>query len=184
MALISCSERWLLLAIAAMIAAGCDRAPQAPELRDSPVYKNRTEGFRFLVPDGWIQTASSVLPKGKLEGEPALVRYRMNTPEQGAMLIVIATEYDPNEDLFEYHQGPSFRVEKWNVLLPPEKIEVNGKPAERMVFKAPVSGREMTKEVVLFQNNSRIYHFVGMFWSTDEKAQQQIRRAIESTLWD
>ena len=68
--------------------SGCERRPQAPVLRDSPVYRNNAEGLRFLVPDGWIQTASRPRPGGQLEGQPFLGRYRINTPEPGAMLQI------------------------------------------------------------------------------------------------
>ena len=42
----------------------------------------------------------------------------------------------------------------------------------------------MTKEVVCFHQQGRLYSFAGLFWSTDDKGRQQIRRAVESTIWD
>jgi hypothetical protein len=38
--------------------------------------------------------------------------------------------------------------------------------------------------VVCFRRHGRIYSFVGLFWSSDDKAREQIRRAIESTIWE
>jgi hypothetical protein len=38
--------------------------------------------------------------------------------------------------------------------------------------------------VVCFRKNGRVYSLVGLFWSTDDKGRQQIRRAAESTIWD
>jgi len=42
----------------------------------------------------------------------------------------------------------------------------------------------MTKEVVCFRRNNRVYSFVGLFWSNDDKAREQIRRALRSTIWE
>jgi hypothetical protein len=52
------------------------------------------------------------------------------------------------------------------------------------VYSASVGGRQMTKEVVCFRRQGRLYSFAGLFWSTDDKGRQQIRRAVESIIWD
>jgi hypothetical protein len=153
-------------------------------LRDSPVYRNAAEGIRFLVPDGWIQTASSSLPEGALKDDSFLVRYRINTPEPGATLQIECTPDRPEVDLLQHHAGPSYRVEKWTSSQPPEELEIGGAPAQRLVYAADVDRRKLTKEVVCFRRHGRIYSFVGLFWSSDDKAREQIRRAIESTIWE
>jgi len=165
---------------------GCDSRPSAPLLRTSPVYRSPHEGFRFLVPEGWIQQASSILPPGELEGETFLVRYRLRTPEQGAMLQVVCCDQSLTDDLREHHAGPSYRVERWKAAAEDqgETIRINEVPAERYTYTATVNGRSMSKEVVCFQRNQRIYSFVGLFWSSDDKAREQIRRAVESTIWE
>ena len=48
--------RWKSLSILgwlSLVMVGCEHRPVAPELRNSPVYSNAREGFRFLVPDGF-----------------------------------------------------------------------------------------------------------------------------------
>jgi len=166
------------------VSLGCDSSPRAPALRASPVYQNDGEGFRFLVPDGWIQTASTILPPGELSGESFLVRYRMRTPEQGATLQIECLQDSETLDLEKHHAGPSYRVEHWQTAEPGEEIEINGAKAQRLVYAARIEGRPMTKEVVVFRRNSRVYSFVGLFWSNDDKAREQIRRAVRSTIWE
>ncbi len=170
---------WLAVAL-----SGCESRPQAPVLRDSPIYRNEAEGLRFLVPDGWIQTASTLLPEGQLEGEAFLVRYRINTPEPGAMLQIECAPDGPEVDLLKHHAAPSYRVERWTAGESPQSLTIGGAAAQRLVYSGEVAGRKMTKEVVAFRRRGRIYSFVGLFWSTDDKAREQIRRAVESTIWD
>ncbi|MCH5373203.1 MAG: hypothetical protein JJ992_04460 [Planctomycetes bacterium] len=177
---------WLVWWIGVAILGGCDSRPRAPVLRTSPVYRNPDEGFRFLVPDGWIQQANSVLPRGKLEGETFLVRYRLRSPEPGATLQIVCFDPSLTDDLAKHHAGPSYRVERWKPAeeSAEETIQINGVPAERFVYTAMTSGRSMTKEVVCFRKNERMYCFVGLFWSSDDKAREQIRRAVDSTIWE
>ncbi len=165
------------------VVLSCDSAPRAPALMDTPVFHDRQEGFRFLVPDGWTQNARANLPPGRLEGESFLVRYRMKTPEMGAMLQIICFDDSGQTDLAEYHAGPSFRVRRWEAEGPGESIDVNGKQAERFVHQAVIDGRRMTKETVCFRKGNRIYNFVGLFFSNDDKAREQIRRAVGSVIW-
>ncbi len=164
--------------------SGCERRPQAPVLRDSPIYRNEAEGLRFLVPDGWVQTASTVLPEGPLEGESFLVRYRINTPEPGARLQV---ECGPDGSGFvpaEHHAAASYGVQRWTVAEPPQDLTIGGVACQRLIYSGELGGRTMTKEVVCFRRRDRVYSFVGLFWATDDKGRQQIRRAVDSTLWD
>ena len=172
----------LLLATAL---TGCGVAvPQAPELRDAPVYENAQEGFRFMVPDGWTQTASSNLPPGKLEGEAFLARYRVKSPEAGSMLVIECFQAEGSSDLQKHHAASSYRAKSWQLLGEPETLELGGREAQRMNFEATLDGRKISKEVTCFRKGNRIYSFVGLFSSTDEKAQQQIQRAVASVIWE
>lgn len=164
--------------------SGCQHRPSAPDLRDSKVYQNREEGFRFLVPDGWIQTASSVLPPGQIQGQSFLVRYRINTPEPGALLQIECMADAPDVDLPKHHAGPAYGIERWELSEPAQDLQIHGTAAQRWVYSGAANGRKMTKEVVCFRKNGRVYSLVGLFWSTDDKGRQQIRRAVESTIWD
>ena len=84
-----CRGTRLLLVAFLLLLNGCDSGPRAPELVDSPVYQSKSEGFRFRVPDGWKQTASSSLPPGQFEGENFLVRYLVQSPAGGSTLQVL-----------------------------------------------------------------------------------------------
>jgi hypothetical protein len=174
----------VVLLLIAVCLSGCDSRPSAPALSDAPVYQNKQEGFRFLVPEGWTQNASSILPPGPLEGEAFLVRYRMKTPELGATLQILCGEDSDGLDLREHHSGPAFRVERWEPTEPGEMIDVNGTEAERHVYTAVINGKRMTKEVACFRHGGRVYSFVGLFSETDDKAREQIRRAVGSVIWD
>ena len=48
--------------LAAVLLAGCQPKPKAPALLDEPVFQS-DEGFRFLVPEGWIMAARGNVPR-------------------------------------------------------------------------------------------------------------------------
>lgn len=167
-----------------VILSGCSGGPAAPVLSDAPVYRNSTEGFRFLVPEGWTQTASSTLPSGKLDSEIFLVRYRVTSPEAGATLQILCKDDDKSVTAETHHSGASFRAKKWDVKEPLAPIEINKAAAERIIYQVKVDDREMTKHVTCFHRNDRLYSFVGLYFSNDDKARQQIERAVESIIWE
>ena len=163
---------------------GCQRRPSAPDLRDSKVYHSREEGFRFLVPDGWIQTASAVLPPGELQGESFLVKYRINTPEPVRLLQVECMADKPDLDLGKHHAGPSYRVEKWTPSGPSQELQIHDSPRPTLGVLGQRRRSADDQGSRLFSPQGRLYSFAGLFWSTDDKGRQQIRRAVESTIWD
>jgi hypothetical protein len=163
---------------------GCNDTPSAPALRDAPVYSSSEEGFRFLVPEGWTQLASTVLPAGPLEGENFLVRYRVKSPEQGASLQVECTQDSESLDLEKHHAGPSYGVDRWKFVEPAEEIDINGATAQRLIYTATSNGQPTTKEVVCFRRNDRVYAFAAVFQTRDEKAREQVRRAVGSVIWE
>jgi hypothetical protein len=173
----------VLLALLGLV-AGCSSQPAAPLLSDSPVYRNSAERFRFLVPEGWTQTASSALPTGDIQGEIFLVRYRIKSAELGANLQIICMADGPYRDLQQYHSGSSFRVNLWDVVEPRRMVDVNGVEAERMIYKALADKREMTKHVTSFRRNGRVYSMVGLYFTGDDDARQQIERAAASVIWE
>ena len=181
---ITLTMRYACLLVLIAVTFGCDSEPRAPALLDTPVFQDRQEGFRFLVPDGWTQNARANLPPGQLEGESFLVRYRMKTPEMGATLQIICFDDSGQTDLAEHYAGPAFRVRRWNAEGQSESIDVNGKTAERFVHQAVIDGRKMTKETVCFRKGNRVYSFVGLFFASDDKAREQIRRAVGSAIWE
>ena len=175
--------RWLIVALGLPALAGCHSSPAAPALSDSPVYRSESEGFRFLVPEGWTQLSNSTLPSGKLDGEVFLVRYRLISSEAGALFQVLCMT-DSAADLVKHHAGPSFRAQEWDVVQPPEAVAVNGVDTERLLYKTLVDKKEMTKHVTCFRRNGRVYSFVGLYYPTDDIARQQIERAVDSVIWE
>ncbi len=171
---------WVIALALNITLTGCDSDPKAPVLRDAPFYHNKSEGIRFIVPEGWKQTASALLPQGDFDDEVYLVRYSLTTPESGAMMVVLVMQEKTPVNLEEHLAGPSFRVQKWTVETPSEEIEVNGSKLEHFVFTAKVGERSMTKDVYCFRRNSRIYSFLGLYWTGDHYAEQQIERAVKS----
>ena len=173
---------WLLVS-AVLIAAGCSRSPSAPALGDTPVYQNNREGFRFLVPENWTQVASGVLPRGELEGEVLLVKYRMRTAGKGALLEVLCFDAEKYPDLQKYHAEPSHGSKNWKLDEPPETMDINGTNAERLIFSTEVNKQAMVKEIVAYRREQRVYSFIGLFWASDIKAREQLRRAVDSIIW-
>lgn len=173
------------LLAALLLLSGCDYGPRAPELVDSPVYKSKSEGFRFRVPDGWKQTASSSLPPGQFEGENFLVRYLVQSPAGGSTLQVLClTDREGTVNLVEHNAIPSFGVENWQLKTPVARIDAGGVPAERMEYQGTLGGKTIHKEVLCARRGERVYSFVGLYFDGDEKAQLSIRRALDSLLWD
>ena len=166
-----------------VLLSGCERAPRAPALRDTKVYQNNRQGFRFLVPDNWTQTANAVLPKGPIEGEVLLVQYRMRTAEMGAALEVLCFDQARASNLQDYHAGPSHGTERWQSLEPAKGVEIGGAAGQRFVFVGRVSNQRMNKEVVAFRRGSRVFSFIGLYWQKDTKAGEQYERAVQSILW-
>jgi len=175
---------WSVLFLIQFVTLGCSGQPSAPLLSNSPIYRSSTEGFRFLVPEGWNQSASSVLPAGKLNAEVFLVRYRVPSPEAGATLQVLCMTDDKSLDMEQHHGQGSFRAGHWDIDQPRKNLEINKIPAERMTYKVVIDQREMSKHVTCFHRNGRVYSFVGLYFSNDDQAGQQIERATDSVIWE
>jgi hypothetical protein len=87
-------------------------------------------------------------------------------------------------DLQRHHAQGTFSVERWNVVDPLRTVMLNGTPAERIVYRGVTEGREMTKHATCFRHGGRLYSFIGIYWSSDEMARQQIERAVENVIWE
>ncbi|MFO0902067.1 MAG: hypothetical protein U0939_03655 [Pirellulales bacterium] len=167
--------------------AGCDSRPQAPSLRNGPVYQNKSAGFRFLVPEGWSQSANATLPPA-LDREFLLLQYRMKTTAQGGLFEVLCFDPKPDFDLDAYHAGPSHGVKAWapreasgNATSPDVAAPAGG---ERKLYAASLLGNPTTKEVVSFRRGTRIFSFIGLYGDNDAAAREEIRRALESLKWE
>jgi len=166
-----------------LVALGCSRQPQAPVLRNEPVYENETEGFRFVTPEGWQLHAKVDEPPGKLDKERLLVQYVRLGSEKGASLDVSMADLPPTTDLAHYLAGPSGGAKSWHLKSPAESMRVGGVPAERFLFTGRMVKEDAIKEVVAIRRGERVYFFTAYLAPGDTKAQQQVRRTVESTLW-
>ena len=175
-----------LLAVGCVVLglAGCSSGPAAPELGDSPVYYNRLEGLRFLVPDGWTQTASANLPPGDFEGEHFLVRYSVRSPEPNAQAQVLCRQVEAGVDVEKLHALPAFGIEHWKLEEASEAEKIGGAEGTWLYYTGAAGDQLMGKQVLCFRRSGRLYSFVGMFRASDEKARQAIRRAFKSVVWD
>lgn len=172
----------LLAVFSASVLAGCQPKPKAPALLDEPVYQS-DEGFRFLVPEGWIMAARGNVPPGRLDKERLLVQYRRAEGDSQATLEVSAADLPEDSDLADYLSGPSFSATHWNQTGQPEKLEAGGKPGVRYRFRADVRRERLAKEVTAFRRGDRVYFFTLLFAPSDATAPEQIRRAIGRLVW-
>ncbi|MBC7816892.1 MAG: hypothetical protein IAG10_08405 [Planctomycetaceae bacterium] len=174
---------WGLLVGTVAWTCGCDSAPRAPLLRDSPVYHSESEGFRFRVPEGWSQSANSVLPAGDLPGDIFLTRYQVKTTEGGASMQIICSNDIAVEQLEKHWSGPAFGVAAWKVEESLQKVNAGPVAGERIVYSGLQGGKTLMKHVTCLHKNKRLYSFVGLYWQNDVFARQQIERALESLIW-
>jgi hypothetical protein len=151
-------------------------------LQNDPVYRNKREHFRFLVPDGWIQSARQDLPSGRLEKERLLVQYR-RLSDQPAILEVSCTDLPESSDLAAYMAGPAFGSTQWHRLSPAEQFEVDGIAALRVTLAARVGAEDRAREVVVFRRGERVYFFTGLYAASDSSARDEIRRAVAAIIF-
>jgi len=177
-------RRHCFLPLTVAILLGCREAPpQAPALRDGPVYQHDSAGMRFIVPERWQQTANSTLPAGSIDKEVLLARYRIPTTAAGASLEILCQDAVDVNQVLAYHQQPSYAIADWSVVEPPSSIEIQGVRGTHMLLRGQLNDTHLAKEVVVFDRDNRRFHFVGLFSPDDPDARQQIRRAVHSVAW-
>jgi len=174
-------------AAAALLAAmlfcwGCRPKPKAPALIDEPVYQS-DEGFRFLVPQGWIMTAKGNVPPGPVEKETILVQYRLHSGASSATLEISLMDLPEDAALADYLSRPSYSVRRWSLLGKAESIEAGGVSGKRFRFKGKADSFELIKEVTVFRRGGRDYFFIVLHSPKDTAAPEQARRSINRLVW-
>jgi hypothetical protein len=170
------------MTVVMMLLAGCGPTPRAPVLQDDPVYQNSQEGFRFLVPDGWTQSARGEPPPPPVTQERMLVEYRLLGADKPAGLRVSLLDLPAGEDLQAF-QKTRWPEDSWTVLSEPEPVQTDGLSGTHLVLSSKEEKGERLTEVVAFQRGNRLYLFQGLVAAEDTKARQQIQRAVESLHW-
>ncbi len=143
------SERRRVLLVWRCCRLGCQTQPKAPALIDEPVYQS-DEGFRFLVPEGWIMAARRTVPPGPVEKERLLVQYRRADGDKQATLEVSLADLPEDTDLASYLSGPRSPPATGSQSGTRETLEVGGVNGTRLRFLAGAKGTEMAKEVTPF----------------------------------
>lgn len=167
-----------------VLMAGCSSRPHAPALQNEAVYRNSKEGFHFLAPEGWTQTAKADVPPGKAGQERLLVEYRKLKSDQPAAFQASLIDLGDSERLEDYLSGPGSGFERWQLKRPPEERSIGGASATRLVFVSPGISAQTSREVTAYRRGSRVYLFSGIFVTADTKTSEQIHRAVESIKWE
>lgn len=166
----------------AAILVGCGSKPRAPVLDNLPIYESSSEGFRFLVPAGWVQQMKAELPPGRHEKERTLVLYRSFDPSP-ASFEVSRRDLDPKVDMDSFLGKRKRSGAGWSQKGPPEQVSYAGRKATRYTLEAKLQDRPTTCEIVVFRPDERTYFFSGSFPSGDNIRRNQIRRILESLEW-
>lgn len=162
---------------------GCSQGPKAPPLEDGPVFYDRQEGFRFLVPDGWKQSVHALVPPGRLEDERIIVEYHLPT-EKAASFAVTCADINPSLKLDDYVATHVPGGAHWKLTGPGQPCRIQDVPAERMMLTGHPQGPEpYTREVLAFRRGDRVYFFTGIFATSDKAAAEQVHQTNESIIW-
>jgi hypothetical protein len=162
---------------------GCGSRPRAPALQDGSVYQNDREGFRFLVPDGWVQQAKANVPDDKLDQERLLVLYRSFKTSPPGSLEVTAMDLPADVDLAEFLQGRPSGGQNWRLDGDPEALSINGVDATLFKLQGVKRPSSLAREVVTFRRGGRVYFLTSTFSANDIVRRDQARGAAASVQW-
>lgn len=172
----------ILVLFAILSSTGCQPRPKAPALIDEPVFQS-DEGFRFLVPEGWIMAARSVVPPGRVKKESLLVQYRRTTDKNQATLEVSLADLSEDTDLTAYLSAPSFTATRWDLIGTPQTLDAGGREGKRYRFGGDIHGGRIDREVTVFRRGGRVYFFTLLHSPGDTSALEQVHRAIGHLVW-
>jgi hypothetical protein len=173
----------VLLGVCLGLAIGCSGRPHPPVLQaNKGVYRNSKEGFKFQPPPDWNQHAranpsdkdraheSQLVKYKRLNAKPAFFQVSVMDLAPAADLAAFLVDYSPGKDW--HRQGKA------------EPLVVGDVPAFRETFTGSWDRESVVKEVVAVHRGKCVYFFTGIFPVNDKEAQQQIRQAVTSVLWE
>ncbi len=177
-------EIWCVatLLVGLLLSLGCRARPKAPALTDEPVFQS-DEGFRFLVPEGWIMSARSRVPSGPVEKEAVLVQYHRREADREAMLEVSMMDLPEETNLAKYLSNPTYSRSDWKLSGSPQGTEAGRRTGTRYRFVSHGKGGELVREVTAFRQDQRVYFFTVLYPPKDTSAAEQANRAIHSLVW-
>ncbi len=170
-----------VLALGLGVSSGCDSGPHAPLLRDEAVYHNRSEGFRFMVPEGWKVQAKSNIPPDKFGIERMLVEYTRASYVR-ATLQLSAVDLDPSANVAEYLEKHNIHKREYRTIEIEKGVTIGGATTDRYTF--PNSGQGFAKEVLPIRKGNRVFLFTGLFLKEDRQGRDSFRQAVASLVWD
>lgn len=172
----------VLFGVAAVV--GCRGRPRAPALDNSPVYVNRQAGFRFLVPEGWVQQSRSEIPPGYRldDSERTLVLYRAFKPTP-ASLDVSCRDIPEDVDLGAFLAKRKRSGSGWSRSAPSKTVEYGGRSGTRYFLRGSPGGLPTNCETVVFRRGPRVYFFGGFYLAGDTIRRAQIRQFLEDLTW-
>src|SRR5262249_52791913 len=169
-----------LLALAGLAAAGCSPVPRAPALDNGPVYENAKEGVRFVVPDGWVQFARADTPPGRVTQALLLVGYHITNANRLAELELYRADLAEGADLAAFLAANRIGTRDWEPKAAPQRLQVNGAEATRLLFTRRDRKAEFVREVVAFRRGGRLYLFALSAEAGDEVSRDQWRQTLNS----
>jgi hypothetical protein len=169
---------WLLVLVTL---GGCNSRPSAPPLLDDPIYRSRA-GFRFSRPEGWKMVARGEVPSGPVVGERLLVEYKAVTGKSASLEVTVAS-LPASTSLADYIKKNTMTSEAWRLLGTGEDFTINQVPAVRLCFALGKGKEEITREIVAFRREDRVYFFKGFYLTSDTSARKEIRAAVDSVVW-
>lgn len=178
------SMGWIGACLALLVGAACESRPRAPILPSGPVYRHAQLDFRFLIPEGWVALSNAALPDGAIDKEVCLAQFRVPSTT-GASFEVLCFDPEYAPDLGKYHGEPSQGISNWALEGEASKVEVSGRSGERFVYVATMpNGVKQVKEVTCFERQGRMVSFVALATADDLPARDQLRRAVNSLVWE
>lgn len=169
--------------LALVLLSGCEERPSALPLDNSPVYNDTREGFRFLPPEDWRQTARGIVPAGKIARRRMLCEYKSLTPTKTAVLQVSVADVPLSEPLADHVKSETYRAEEWRAVGDAESFEINGVPAARVSYRKPAGKDATIREIIAFRRGVRVYLFTGIYMASDKKTRKAIQAAVDSVVW-
>lgn len=159
--------------------------PQAPALRNEPVYQNAQEGFRFLAPDGWTMHSRADLPSGPVEKERRLVAFRSlrSGSSQPASFEVSCADLSETADLAAHLTGGGGGKDDLRVIKPPEPASVGNAPGVRITLAGRPGNEVLHKDVVAVSRGGRVYFFTLVVAPNDTTSHERARQAVASLMW-
>jgi hypothetical protein len=164
--------------------AGCNARPRPPALQQNEAFfHDQREGLRFTPPAGWIQHGRAKPPREDGTHEFLLVKYKRLSEPKAAFLEVWVKDLPATADLSAY-MDERLPARTWRRSSRSETVEVGRLPAIREAFSGYYDKDRFVKEVVAVRRGERVYFFTGIFPTSDDQARDQVRQAVESTVWE